>query len=80
LKDPQIKTPEIHPANVPVTESLPVLKRAAQGCTACPLYLNATQVVFGEGPRHPLLVLVGEQPGDLRLAAALIKELGRGQE
>ena len=41
-----------------------MLKRAAKGCTACPLYRNATQVVFGEGPRHPLLVLVGEQPGD----------------
>lgn len=55
---------ETHPAGVPETDSPVVLKRAAEQCTACPLYRNATQVVFGEGPRHPRLVLVGEQPGD----------------
>ena len=33
-------------------------------CTACPLYKNATQTVFGDGPRNPPMMLVGEQPGD----------------
>jgi DNA polymerase len=30
----------------------------------CPLYLHATQAVFGEGPRKAGLLFVGEQPGD----------------
>jgi len=37
---------------------------AACACTACPLYKNATQTVFGEGPKRPALMLIGEQPGD----------------
>jgi DNA polymerase len=36
----------------------------ARRCTACPLYRDATQTVFGEGPVPAELVLVGEQPGD----------------
>jgi uracil-DNA glycosylase family protein len=40
------------------------LAREAQGCQRCPLYRNATQTVFGEGPRDAPVVLVGEQPGD----------------
>jgi DNA polymerase len=36
----------------------------AKGCTRCPLYRNATQTVFGEGPADAHLMLVGEQPGD----------------
>jgi DNA polymerase len=40
------------------------LKRAAASCTRCPLYKNATQTVFGEGPVPAAMVLVGEQPGD----------------
>lgn len=36
----------------------------AKGCTRCPLYRNATQTVFGEGPVGAKLMLVGEQPGD----------------
>jgi uracil-DNA glycosylase family protein len=39
------------------------LRRAAAGCTACALYRRATQTVFGEGPAHAALMLVGEQPG-----------------
>lgn len=43
---------------------LPELREEARGCRACPLWLHATQTVFGEGdPRAPV-VLVGEQPGD----------------
>jgi DNA polymerase len=37
----------------------------AQDCTACELYAEATQTVFGSGPADAPLVLVGEQPGDV---------------
>jgi DNA polymerase len=40
------------------------LAESARSCTACDLYKNATQTVFGEGPERARLVLVGEQPGD----------------
>ena len=40
------------------------LRERAAHCTACPLYANATQTVFGEGPAHAPLMLVGETPGD----------------
>ena len=40
------------------------LIEAAARCEACPLYRNATQTVFGEGPVRARLMLVGEQPGD----------------
>jgi uracil-DNA glycosylase len=36
----------------------------AARCQRCPLYLHATQVVFGEGPAGASIMLVGEQPGD----------------
>src|SRR5688572_4859982 len=42
----------------------PNLKIAAAGCRGCDLYKNATQTVFGEGPRKSELLFVGEQPGD----------------
>lgn len=45
--------------------SLAELKQEARSCTACPLYENATQTVFGEGPADASLMLVGEQPGDV---------------
>lgn len=44
--------------------SLKALRAAEAGCTRCPLYKNATQVVPGEGPAHARLMLVGEQPSD----------------
>ena len=37
----------------------------AADCTACDLYRDATQTVFGEGPVDAPMVLVGEQPGDV---------------
>lgn len=43
---------------------LPELRQEARSCTACPLWRNATQTVFGEGDPHAALMLVGEQPGD----------------
>jgi uracil-DNA glycosylase family protein len=49
---------------MPADGSLPVLADAAQRCQGCGLYAFATQAVFGEGPRHAKVMLVGEQPGD----------------
>jgi len=49
---------------VPASRSLPTLRRAAEGCRGCPLWEDATQTVFGAGPRKAELMLVGEQPGD----------------
>ncbi|MDY6944798.1 MAG: UdgX family uracil-DNA binding protein [Pseudomonadota bacterium] len=40
------------------------LREEAQHCRACPLWKNATQAVFGEGPATARIVLLGEQPGD----------------
>src|SRR5437764_6137936 len=51
-------------APVPDTTSLAKLAAASKSCTACPLYKNATQTVFGEGPKHATMMLLGEQPGD----------------
>src|SRR5262245_40741761 len=39
------------------------LREAAAGCHNCPLWKNATQTVFGEGPVGAAVMLVGEQPG-----------------
>ena len=44
--------------------SLGQIEDAAGSCTACELYQDATQVVFGDGPQSASLMLVGEQPGD----------------
>jgi uracil-DNA glycosylase len=49
---------------LPQQITLPQLRKAAAGCQGCPLYCNATQAVFGEGPARARLMLVGEQPGD----------------
>jgi uracil-DNA glycosylase family protein len=48
----------------PTSPSLKILREQAADCRACPLWKNATQTVFGEGPQHAQIVLVGEQPGD----------------
>src|SRR3981081_4567239 len=52
------------PAPVPKTNSLAKVAAAAKKCTACPLYKKATQTVFGEGPKHATMFMIGEQPGD----------------
>src|SRR5262250_210150 len=52
------------PAQPPDTSSLATVREAAAQCTACHLYKRATQTVFGEGPKHARMMLVGEQPGD----------------
>jgi uracil-DNA glycosylase len=51
-------------AFLPMSRSLARLRKAAAECRGCPLYKNATQTVFGEGPRDAELMLVGETPGD----------------
>ena len=43
---------------------LEALREEAANCRACPLWKDATQTVFGEGPPHAPIMLVGEQPGD----------------
>jgi probable DNA metabolism protein len=45
-------------------DDLETLRAEAADCRACPLWKDATQTVFGEGPRHARIMLVGEQPGD----------------
>ncbi|MHB2263729.1 UdgX family uracil-DNA binding protein [Aliihoeflea sp. PC F10.4] len=47
------------PANT-LTEA----REQAKGCRRCPLWRDATQTVFGEGPEDARIVFVGEQPGD----------------
>jgi DNA polymerase len=49
---------------VPNSRSLRTLRQAAADCRGCPLWREATQTVFGAGPRKAKLMLVGEQPGD----------------
>lgn len=50
---------------LPERRSLKALRQAVQDCRGCDLYRDATQAVFGDGPAHPDLVVVGEQPGDV---------------
>ena len=40
------------------------LAARAAACRDCPLWKDATQTVFGEGPRGAGVMLIGEQPGD----------------
>jgi DNA polymerase len=49
---------------VPERATLPKLREAAAGCTACDLYKLGTQTVFGEGAQASEVMFVGEQPGD----------------
>ena len=47
--------------------SLKELAQITQGvasCERCPLYIDATQAVVGEGPAPAAIMMVGEQPGD----------------
>ena len=56
--------PETAETLIPERPTLPRLREAASGCTACHLYKGATQTVFGEGTRKAKVMFVGEQPGD----------------
>jgi DNA polymerase len=46
------------------SNSIEALREEAASCRACHLWKDATQTVFGEGPQHAEIMLVGEQPGD----------------
>jgi uracil-DNA glycosylase family protein len=52
------------PDQIPPRPTLKALRRTARTCRACRLYTTGTQTVFGEGPARPMLMMVGEQPGD----------------
>lgn len=52
------------PRVAPDTGTLDDVREAAHDCKACALWAHATQTVFGEGPEHASIMLVGEQPGD----------------
>jgi uracil-DNA glycosylase family protein len=49
---------------IPPHPTLAKLREAVQRCRGCDLWVDATQAVFGEGPRNAEAMLVGEQPGD----------------
>jgi uracil-DNA glycosylase family protein len=49
---------------IPPRASLAKLRDIAAVCKACPLWADATQTVFGEGPAEAALMLVGETAGD----------------
>lgn len=55
----ELAEPEAPPAG-----TLAALKHEASRCTRCELHCKATQTVFGEGPEHARVMMVGEQPGD----------------
>jgi uracil-DNA glycosylase family protein len=56
---PSMKRKQADPA-----ADLQTLREEAANCRACPLWKDATRTVFGEGPQHARIMLVGEQPGD----------------
>ena len=59
-----IETAQAFIPQAPEPPNLSVLRDAAAACKACDLYADATQVVFGIGPKNAKIVIVGEQPGD----------------
>ena len=56
-------TPETPAAENDRAAAIDGLRGQAAGCRRCPLWRDATQTVFGEGP-EATVVFVGEQPGD----------------
>jgi len=64
---------------VPSHPTLPKLIAAARQCEGCHLYKRATQTVFGAGPGHAPVIMVGEQPGDVedREGAPFVGPAGR---
>ncbi len=66
-------------AFVPQTRDLAELAKAARRCEGCPLFRDATQTVFGAGPKSAKVLLIGEQPGDRedRAGAPFVGPAGR---
>jgi uracil-DNA glycosylase len=56
--------PSVKHKRVASAGDIEALREAASDCRACPLWKDATQTVFGEGPQTARVMLVGEQPGD----------------
>lgn len=56
---------------IPSDASLRGLREAAAHCRACHLWTLGTQTVFGSGPGHARVMMVGEQPGDQEDKAGL---------
>lgn len=50
--------------DVEAAPTLATLGALATDCRACALWCPASRTVFGEGPEHAAIMLVGEQPGD----------------
>ncbi|MFT6670996.1 MAG: DNA polymerase, partial [Afipia broomeae] len=59
-RDEPMKSPSVHTK----PGSLATIRAEAADCRSCHLWKDATQTVFGEGPNHAPIMLVGEQPGD----------------
>jgi uracil-DNA glycosylase family protein len=58
------KRPEPEMKPKAAADDIETLREEAADCRACPLWKDATQTVFGEGPQQARIMLVGEQPGD----------------
>ena len=50
---------------IPPRPTLAKLRAASKSCEGCDLFKVGTQTVFGEGPINALVMVVGEQPGDM---------------
>jgi uracil-DNA glycosylase family protein len=50
-------------AIIPKSRNLTVLRRAIQDCNVCEI-CRRSKPVFGEGPAHAKILIVGEQPGN----------------
>jgi uracil-DNA glycosylase len=62
--DSEKTVPLAKPTSDIPTGNLDTLRRKAKACRDCPLWRHATQTVFGEGPHHASIVMIGEQPGN----------------
>ncbi|WFP63326.1 UdgX family uracil-DNA binding protein [Mesorhizobium sp. WSM4904] len=60
----RIHASEAEPALGEDAASIGEAREAAKACRRCPLWHDATQTVFGEGPETADVIFVGEQPGD----------------
>ena len=58
------KQPDMEKGDGADAKTIDQLREIAKGCRRCPLWRDATQTVFGEGPENAKVVFVGEQPGD----------------
>jgi uracil-DNA glycosylase len=63
-KSQKRQTPITKSRHPPSADTIQTLREEAADCRACPLWKDATQTVFGEGPQQARVMLVGEQPGD----------------